>query len=88
MRWYNKYAIAIMNAAHDDNFQPESVSVSASESASAGVRVFHLPFSAALDVLYHQHAERKVWGLLHGFCVHVECNQTRSHMTRNRTECH
>ena len=27
------------------------------------------PISAALDVLHHQHAERKVWKLLHGFRV-------------------
>ena len=27
------------------------------------------PISAALGVLHHQHAERKVWKLLHGFRV-------------------
>ena len=32
------------------------------------------PFSAALDVLHHQRAEGRVWKLLHGFCVHQECN--------------
>ena len=31
------------------------------------------PISAALDVLHHQHAERKVWKLLHGFLMRLEC---------------
>ena len=31
------------------------------------VSYLDLPFSAAMDVIYHQHVERKVWKLLHGF---------------------
>ena len=38
------------------------------------------PISVVLDVLHHQHAEGRIWQLLHGFRVHLECNQTFSHM--------
>ena len=40
------------------------------------------PFSAALDVLHHQHAERKVWKLLHGLLVRLVCNYVHSHLIR------
>ena len=36
------------------------------------------PISAALDVLRHQHAERKVWKLLHGKRVRLVCNYSYS----------
>ena len=36
--------------------------------------------SAALDVLHHQHAERKVWKLLHGKRVRLVCNYSCSHV--------
>ena len=41
------------------------------------------PISAALDVLHHQHAERKVWKLLHGKRVRPVCNYSYSHMILN-----
>ena len=45
-------------------------------------------YSAALGVLHHQHAEGRVWKLLHGFRVQLECNQTRSHTLLKRRCIH
>ena len=44
-------------------------------------------YSAALGVFHHQHAER-VWKLLHGSRVQMECNQAQSHVVKDHKECH